>query len=137
MIMTLFLVIDDRKKRKIFYDLEHSNWHHIKILQNLMKHFQYDMFGGKHSSKDNLDIKKIKEIYKKHSNGNEEDFQEIKDFRSLKLDELSIDGYVIIHLEKSYSKEDYQNIFVNSASVETDRESIVNNLREEIKLLKK
>lgn len=137
MIMTLFVVIDDRKERKIYFDFEHSNWHHIKILQHLMKHFQYGMFGGKHSAKGDLDINKIKEIYKKHSNENVEQFEEIKDFRSLRFDKdslntYSMDGYVIIHL-----RGDCQDIYVNVSSVENDRDVVLKSFRNEIKNLRR
>ena len=140
MIMTLFLIIDEtKKKRKILYDFEHSNWHHIKILQHLMKHFQYDMFSGKHSTKEDLTVKKIIEIYKKNSNENVEDFEEIKDFRGLnRLDKYSIDGYVIIRLQKCNTLDDqYQDIYVNIGTSEDDREEILKSFRNKLKEIKR
>ena len=96
-----------------------------------MKHFQYDMFGGKHSSREDLTTKKIIQIYKENSNGLIEDFEEIKDFRSLRLDEFSIDGHVIIHLDER------QNIYLNIASMEDNGEDLIKDFRSKIKELKR
>lgn len=140
MIMTLFLVIDDTKrKRKIIYDLEHSNWHHIKILQHLMKHFQYDMFGGKHSNKEDLTTEKIIDIYTKNANGKVNDFEEMKDFRGLNsLDNNSIDGFVIIHLYKNRpDSEQYQEIYVNIGTMEDDREIVMEDFRKKLSSIRK
>ena len=76
----------------------------------------------------------MRKIYKKNSNGQEEDFEEIKDFRGLnKLDKCSIDGFVIIHLYKcKYSKEQSQEIHINVGTREDDREEVMTAFRKKL-----
>lgn len=140
MIMTLFLVIDETKrKRKIIYDMEHSNWHHIKILQHLMKHFQYGMFGTKFGTRKDLTIDDIVDIYTNNSNGKVNNFETIKDFRGLNnLDKCSIDGFVIIHLYKSgHDTKQYQDIYVNIGTMEDDREIVMEDFRKKLSSIRK
>jgi hypothetical protein len=131
--MTLFLVIDDTgSERKLYSCFEHSNWHHIKILQKLLKHFQYDMFGGKHFYKEDLSIEQLIEIYKKNSNYGDS-LEIIQDLKSLNLEENDIDGFVIIHFYNGWVDKQIQNIFCNISTLENDRDTIYNDFKNVIK----
>lgn len=138
MIQTLILIIDDsKKKREIYYDLEHSNWHHLKILSKICKYAQTDTLGGKHYNKE-ITCKELIELITKNANGKETDFEKIKDFRGLNgLVKYTFDGYIIFHKQKGMMKEEYNDIWVNVGSCETGRADVQKALRLKLKELKR
>ena len=130
MIMTLFIIIDDENHKK-YVCYEHSGWHHLKILSKILKYAQVAIFGQK-MYKEEITIKDLMKLMDKNSNGGLE-FEEIKDFRALnRLDDCSIDGYVIFRKYVSLDEE-FNDIFINTASTEGARGKIIKDLREQLK----
>lgn len=130
--MTLFIIIDETKGKN-YCAYEHSNWHHLKIISKMIKYGQSDMFGGKHYKE--ISSKEIMKLMDKNSNGGLE-FEEFKDFRKFNnLDDCSIDGYVIFKKCKD-DFDGYNEIYINTSSNESDREYIINSLRNKLQEVK-
>ena len=111
-------------KKKVWCCHIHSNFHHLKVVKNIVDHFRYSFLGGEVGRKNNITPKEMKDKIKK--NNNPYDYTKWWEYEGLRKLQFidSYNGYIILDLR---GEEDYgcNNIYMNLATTERDEEEFI------------
>lgn len=116
MIMTNIFVVTPEG---IYWNICHSNHHHLQILGQTAKYFRFDMFSGQHGSNKIITAKELMELIEKCMNT--DSFELIKSLSKVK----SAMGYVDHFILYDMTDEAYPEIHINLGSSERDTDDLV------------